>query len=82
MATVPQPASKGFGARVRRGTSAELCNLVTVRIYPRAFRELQDMGALEELAPGIHALSPHYGHLYDPLFGLMTNDKSLALLLV
>jgi len=72
--------------RIRReGPSRDLCRALqpfTVRIYPRAFRELQDMGALEELAPGIHALSPHYGHLYDPLFGLMTNDKSLALLLV
>ncbi len=52
----------------------------TVRIYQKAFQDLQDMGALEQLAPGLHALLPHYGHLYDHSFGLQTDDTSLALL--
>lgn len=53
----------------------------TVRIYPQALRTLQNQGAVEELAPGMFVLLPHYGTLYHPQFGLMTNDESLALLL-
>jgi CRISPR-associated endonuclease/helicase Cas3 len=53
----------------------------TVRIYPQALRTLLERGAVEELAPGMLVLLPQYKNLYDPQFGLMTDDKSLALLL-
>jgi hypothetical protein len=52
-----------------------------VRIYPQALRTLLERGAVEELAPGMLVLLPQYKNLYDPQFGLMTDDKSLALLL-
>lgn len=52
----------------------------TVRIYPQALRTLLDRGAVEELVPGMLVLLPQYKELYDPEFGLKTDDKSLAFL--
>lgn len=43
----------------------------SVRIYPQAFLQLRQVGALDEVCDGLYAVAPVFAHLYDEKFGLM-----------
>lgn len=47
-----------------------------VSVYPKAFTELLEQGALEEISEGLHAIRPGYRHLYNDGFGLMVGDAT------
>lgn len=49
-----------------------------VNIYPKSFSNLLQVGAIEEIAEGIHALSDVYKAHYDEIFGLMDGDELQA----
>jgi hypothetical protein len=42
----------------------------SVRIYPQAFLQLRQAGALDEVCDGLYAVAPVFAHLYDEKFGL------------
>ena len=47
----------------------------SVRIYPKAFVQLHQAGALDEVVDGLYAVAPVFAHLYDKKFGLMLNTE-------
>jgi CRISPR-associated endonuclease/helicase Cas3 len=44
-----------------------------VRIYPQAFIQLRQAGALDEFCDCLYAVTPIFAHLYDEKFGLTLN---------
>jgi CRISPR-associated endonuclease/helicase Cas3 len=47
----------------------------SVRIYPQAFSQLHQAGALDEILDGLYAVTPVFPDLYDEKFGLNLNTK-------
>jgi len=47
----------------------------SVRIYPQAFIQLHQAGALDEVCDGLYAVGPVFAHLYDKKFGLTLNTE-------
>jgi CRISPR-associated endonuclease/helicase Cas3 len=45
-----------------------------VSVYPKAFAQLLDQGAIDEILPGLFALARGFEHLYDEKFGLVPAD--------
>ena len=47
----------------------------SVSVYPDALARMEAAGALEEISPGLYALSAPFKHLYDARFGLVVGDE-------
>ncbi len=47
----------------------------SVRIYPQAFIQLRQAGALDEVCDGLYAVAPVFARLYDEKFGLTLNTE-------
>jgi CRISPR-associated endonuclease/helicase Cas3 len=47
----------------------------SISVYPDTLARLEAAGAIEEIVPGVYALSAPYRHLYDEKFGLVVGDE-------
>lgn len=50
----------------------------TVQVYDQQLRQLRTAGALDEVSEGLFALTSPFHDLYDPEFGLLSSDTTLA----
>jgi CRISPR-associated endonuclease/helicase Cas3 len=74
---VPYGEAPPLVAKTRNGGGRDALRRLQryqVSVYRPEFDRLLHAGALDEIVPGLHALTPPFAHLYDAVYGLVTGD--------